>query len=204
MGPDIGLTDNIVSILITHETKKRALTTVVWRGECGYDINTLVLSTELDALLDHITCEFVLRVCQQLAHDDVDHAGAIRLIAVLNDMLDDVISKLIRDQVGGAGVELSHDGLSVDLFAVLEHSLDDTAAIWMGCQSVDLATEGINDELNVLGRNALNRFLDDVVPILVTNALEDMVLKFLDHGSLLVGENVLQCLLDNPTAVHLS
>lgn len=186
------LTDDIVAILVTHQAEQRTLTPLVGRCQRGDDVVSLALLAELDTLLNHIAGELVLGVSKELRHHDLNHAGPILLLAVLNDMLDDVVSKLVGDEVGSASMKLSQNGFTVHLFAVLQHSLDDTAAIGVCSEAVNLAPEGVDDELDILRGHTLDSLLNDMVAILVSHALEDVVLQLLDHGGLLVGEDVLE------------
>jgi len=164
---------------------------------------TLTLLTELDTLFDNIASELVLRVCQELGHDNDDHAVAILLVTILNDMLDDIVTELIRDEVGCACMEFTKNRFTINFFAVLEHSLDNPATIRVSCKSVHLATERIDDELDIVRGHSLNRLLNNVVTVLVSNALQHMILQLFDHSGLLVSENVLEGLLNNATTIHL-
>ena len=164
---------------------------------------TLTLFAELDALFDNIASELVLRVCQELGHDNDDHAVAILLLTILNDMLDDIVAELIRDEVGRACMEFTKNRFTINFFAVLEHPLDNPATIRVGCKSVHLATERVDDELDIVRRNSLNCLLNNVVTVLVSNALQHMILQLFDHRGLLVGEDMLEGLLNNTATIHL-
>lgn len=179
---------------------------------------TLRLFSELDTLLNHVACKLVLREHKQLRHDHVDHTRSVLLLAIFNDVLDHVVSELVRDEGCGACMQLSQDRLAVVLLAVFQHPLDDSAAIRMGSKSVHLSFEGVDDELHIVRRNPLDGLLDHVVAILISDTFQDMAFKLLDHGSLLISEDMFQCLwrlamkpgkgqryylLNHSTAVHL-
>lgn len=197
------LTDDIVSILVAHQAKQRALTPVVGGGQGGDDVVALALVAKLDAFLNHVTGKLVLGVGQKLRHDDLDHAITVLRIAILDDVLDHVVAELVGDEVGSAGMKFSQNGLTVDLLTVLQHALDDAAAVGVCSKAVDLASEGVDDELHILRGHTLDSLLDNVVAILVTHTLENVVLQLLDHSGLLIRENVLEGLLNHPASVHL-
>lgn len=111
----------------------------------------------------------------------MNHTSSVLLLAIFNDVLDNIVSKLVRDECCSASMQLSQDRLAVLLLAVFQHPLDDSAAIWMGGKSVHLAFEGVDDELHILRRNPLDGLLDHMVAILISDTLQDMALKLLDH-----------------------
>lgn len=189
------LTDDIVAILVAHQAEQRALAPIVGGGQRRDDVVTLTLFSELDALFDHVAGKLVLRVSEELRHDDLDHARPVLLVAILNDMLDNIVSELVGDEIGSASMKFGQNGFTVDLFTMFQHSLDDTAAVRVSSKSVHLAAEGVDDELHVLRRHTLDGLLNDMVTILVSHALQNMVLQLLHHGGLLVGKDVLEGLI---------
>lgn len=66
-------TDNIVSILVAHQTQERAFSSVIWRRQHMDDLATLGLLAELDTLLNHVARKLVLREHKQLRHHHKDH-----------------------------------------------------------------------------------------------------------------------------------
>lgn len=197
------LLNNVVSVLITHQTQERALASLVRRCQCANDLLTLRLFTKFDALFDHIARKFVLRIHEQLRQYNVDHTGSILFFAIFDHVLNDIVSELVWDKVSSASMKLSQDGFPVYFFTMLKHALDDSASIWVRGQPAHLSLEGVDDELHVLRWNSFNGLLDDMVTILVTDTLKHVVLKLLDHGCLLVGKDMFQRLLDNATPIHL-
>lgn len=187
-------TDNVISILVPHQSQERAFTSLVRRRQPVDDLATLRLLSKLDALLHHVARELVLREREQLGHDHMHHAGPVLLLSVLDHVLDDIVAELVRDEAHGARMQLGQDGLAVDLLAVFQHPLDDSAAIRVGCETVHLPLESIDDELHILRGNPLDRLLNHVVSVLIPHTFEDMVLELLDHRRLLVGEDMFQCL----------
>lgn len=86
---------------------------------------------------------------------------------------------------------------------MLQNPLNNPTPVGMTRNSRNLTFERINNELHLFRRNRLNRLLYNMVPILILDATQRIPLQFFDESSLLVGKDMFQCLLDNPTAVHL-
>lgn len=187
-------TDNIVSILVTHQPQERAFTSLIQSRQRLDDLAALRLMAKLDTLLHHVARKLVFREGKQLRHHHVDHARPVLLLSILYDVLDDIVSELIRNEVDGAAVELGQDRLTVDFLTVLEHPLYDSTAVRVCSEPTHLPLEGIDDKLHVRRWDSLNGLLDHVVAVLIAHAFQDIILKLLDHRCLLVREDVLQCL----------
>ena len=54
------LTDDIIAILVAHQTQQWTLTSLVGGGQCGDYLVALGLRAILNALFDHVTSELVL------------------------------------------------------------------------------------------------------------------------------------------------
>lgn len=93
------LTDHIVAVLITHEADQGAVAALVDTRQRANHLPTLGLLAVFNALLDHIAGELVLGVSQELRHHHCDHARPVFIFTILDDMLDDIVAKLIRDQL---------------------------------------------------------------------------------------------------------
>jgi hypothetical protein len=66
---------------------------------------------------------------------------------MLNDMLSDIISVLIWNQIGCTHVKLlKYPGL-IPRLTVLENSLDNPATVWVNGEQMNLTPESLNDEL---------------------------------------------------------
>lgn len=150
--------------------------------------------SKLNTLLDHVACKLVLREHKQLGHDNFDHTRSILLFAIFNDVLNNIVSELVRDERSGAGMEFTQNRFPIDFLAMLQHPLNDPTAIRMGSKSIHLPFESVDYKLHILGRNSFDGFLDHVIAILISNTFQDMVLKLLDHRSLLISEDMFQCL----------
>lgn len=106
---------------------------------------------------------------EKLCHYEVDKLGSIFRLAVLNDMLRDVVAVLISYENLRRGVKLSHDFGFIGIGSVLEHSLDDTASVGVRSKARNLTTHGIHDVINVLPGYQLDDLLDDMIAVLVPN-----------------------------------
>lgn len=126
--------------------------------------------------------------------DQVDDLRTILGLAVLDDMLGNVVTILILDKLERSNVKFVKDRSLGLLVAVLQHPLDHAAAVRVGCQRMHLVGEGIYDEVNVFGRNALDGFLNDMIPVLILDTLEDVALQLFNQLGLLVDEDVLESL----------
>ncbi len=86
----------------------------------------------LDTLLHHIGRKLVLREWQDLALHSLHDFGLVLQIAVFQDVLDDVVSVLILEELLGALMELfQHCGGLVNV-AMLQDALDHAAAVRVG------------------------------------------------------------------------
>lgn len=103
------LTDNIVAVLVAHQSEEWTLAPLVGGSQKPNDLLALAFLAKLDALFHDIAGELVLGEDKNLRDDDGDHAGTIFLLAIFNDVLDHVIAKLIRNEAGGTGVELGQN-----------------------------------------------------------------------------------------------
>jgi hypothetical protein len=106
-----------------------------------------------------------------------DHLCAILGIAMLQDMLCDVVAILISNDIAPLLVELVHNISVGGRLAELKQALKDATAILMDRQFTNLATQAIDDELDVFGRHTFEGLLDDVVPIFVLDQEVDMALQ---------------------------
>lgn len=186
------LTDDIVAVLVTHQADKGGITPIIDTGQSVDDLSTLRLLPKLNALLHDVTGKLVFRVSEQLADDNIDHARPILLFAILDDMLNHVVTKLVGNEFGGARVQFGQDGFAIGLLTVLQHALNDAASVWVGRQFLHLTLEGIDDELHIFGRYSLNGLLNHMVTILISYTLENTRLKLFDHGSLLISQDVFE------------
>lgn len=144
------LTYNVVSILITNQSRQGGLPFRVGTGEHANDMLALAWFAKVDTLFDDIAGELVLRMQVEVRDDDGDHRRTVLLFAMLDDMLNHVIPKLVGDELGRAGMQLGKNLLPIHPFAVFEHPLDDSASIRMGGELLHVPDEGIDDEAYML------------------------------------------------------
>lgn len=194
MEGEYDLTYHIISILIFHHQLQGTGSVTVHHGDLGHDRSSLFVGSILNALLNNVGGELMLRKCQQLCSDNFDNLGSVIWSAMLDDMLSDIVAVLISDEHGRTLVKLLEDCDLIMWFAVLQDPLNDSTAVWMSCQSVNLTPECFNDELYVLGWDTFNGFLYNVVTILVLDTLENIGVQFLGKLGLLIGEHMFECL----------
>ena len=127
----LGLTDNVVAVLISHQMLHGRISLFIQRAEGGHHFLPLLVASELDALLDDVAGELVLGVHDDMRRDDGNDLGSIFRPAMLDDVLRNVISVLIDDEIRSAGMQLFEQIGARWLSAVLKHSLDHPAAIGM-------------------------------------------------------------------------
>ena len=193
------LLDNVVSILVTHQTKQWAFSSFIGQRERVDNMPTLRLFTEFNTLFDHVTGKLVFREHEKLRNHNDDHARAVLLLSIFDHVLNDVVAKLVGDQVGRASVQFTQDRLAVFLLAMLKHALDNPASVWMCGKSADLALERVDDELYVVRWDPLNGLLNDMVAVLVAHTFQHVVFQLFDHQCLLVGKDVLESLYELAT-----
>lgn len=137
----------------------------------------------------------MLREMEHLCFDVGNDLRAVFGLAMLDGMLGDVVTILIRDELVALFVELLHDPALGLQIAALKHALDYTAAIRMPGELTDLTVKRIDDELDMFRRNALDGLLDDMVAILVFDTANDASIELLDQTGLLVGKDMFKSLL---------
>lgn len=62
------------------------------------DFSALALFTKLDTLLNDVTGELVLREVMNVLDDRFDHYRSVLFFAILNDVLNDIVAELVRNQ----------------------------------------------------------------------------------------------------------
>lgn len=129
---------------------------------------------------------------EKLAHDQLDDALAILRLAILDNVLSDVVAVLVGNEDLSRGVELAHDLRLVALGAMLEQPLDDPAAVGVRGQGCHLSTHSVHDEVNVLSRHQLNDLLHNMVAVLVLDDAQDLGFQLPCQCSLLLNQDVLQ------------
>lgn len=186
------LTNHIVAVLVANQVLQVALAFVVHRSQDSHDFLSLLQISKLDAGLDHIAGELVLRIIDEVRGDEGDDSVSVLLSAVLDDMLCDVVAILVADEVLRASVKLLQDCRSCRLHAMFQHALDDPTAIRMPRELVHLARESVDDELNMLGWYAFDCFLHHVVPVLILDASHDLfvLLQLSNQRRLLVRQDM--------------
>lgn len=85
-------------------------------------------------------------------------------------MLDNIVSKLILNQLIGVLMQLSQNGRRLFRGAMLQNALDNSASIWVRGEVIDLVGERRNDELQRVRIDAFDAFLNHVITVLVFDA----------------------------------
>lgn len=147
---------------------------------------------ELDALLHNIAGKLLCSKADQVPGDDRNDLVAVALPTVLDDVLGDIVTVLVDNQVGSADMKLVKDVRLGRLVTVFQHALDDPTAVWMRRQMVYLVGKGVDDERNVLSRDPLDSLLNHMITVLVLDAFQNLVLELLDQAGLLIDQDVLE------------
>lgn len=106
----LGLTDDIIAILVTNEVLQIAVPFVVHGSQDIHNLLPLLRVAKLDARLNHIAGELVLRVVDEIRRDQRDDPIAVLLSAMLDDMLSDIVAVLIANEVLSAAVQFLQNG----------------------------------------------------------------------------------------------
>lgn len=144
------------------------------------DCIPLFWCTKGDCTFDHIGCILVLTELKQLTLDNFDCLCSVIWSALLNDMLNNIVSVLVWYQWSGASVKLFKNESLVLWFAELKNPLNDSTAIGVHCKNVGLSSEYLDDKTDVLNGDSLHGLLHYVVAILVFDTLKNVGLEFLD------------------------
>ena len=136
----------------------------------------------------------MLRQSQQLRHDDLHNLDTFLRLAVLDDMLDNIVAILISDERQSALVYLLENASLIAGFTVLQYLLNDSGPIHMCTKNAHLSSKSFDDELDVLHRYSLDGFLHNVIAVLIFDTFEDIGLKFCNKLGLLIGEDMLESL----------
>lgn len=188
------LTDDVVSVLILHHPLQIAVIAVFLAPKLLCDPFLLLSCAVLNAVLHNAGCELVLGENQKLVGDIGDHLVPIIGLSVLDDMLGDVVTKLVTDQGCGMSVNFGQDEPFIVLASKLQGSLDDPASVGVESKLTDSSFEAVHDESDIFAGNQLNNLLHDMVSVLVLQDLEDFRLQLTHELGLLLDENVFKCL----------
>lgn len=141
------------------------------------DVSALGLVSKLNAFLDNIASEFVLRIPEKLLLDHLNHERPILFLARLNYMLNHIIAILILNKPWSTGTNLSKYGPAINIFTKFKHPLDNAAPVRVSRLPLHLAPEGVDQAFCILSGNVFEDFLYHMVPMLALNTLEDLGLN---------------------------
>jgi hypothetical protein len=160
------------------------------------DLLLLIKSAMKDALLDNIACELVPGKRLDIVQDQANHAITVGIISMFNDMLSDVVSKRIHDQIWSAFGKLLKDRALEDFILLLKHALNYAATKGVDRVIDNLAIHSVINELNIWTWNDFNGLLNDMITMLVSKAFRHTVLgvKLSHKLGLLVCEDVIESL----------
>lgn len=103
-------TNNIVAKLITNQSEDQRFALATWVIEERFkNASSPVIVREHDAFLNDIAGIPVATECAQIAPNDGEDKLSVFLGAVLDDMLNDVISILLGNEIRDAILQLVHD-----------------------------------------------------------------------------------------------
>ena len=123
-------------------------------------------------------------------------------LAVLQNMLNHIVSKLILGKLVNLHKDLGNDWSSESVLCVLQNSLDYSAAICVVAEVASILNYWLEDEVNAVTWHFLNALLNHMVSILVIDAVQDGILQFSHQQLLLVKGNYLQSFLNYSATVH--
>lgn len=147
-----------------------------------------------NTFFNNIRGKFVFGHCQDLAKDLAHNQGPVLGFTALQNMLNDIVSVLVLNEVHREAVELIEERVGNMIRTVLKNTLNDTAAVRVSCEGKDLALEGTDNESDSLDWDPLNGLLNDMVSVLVFDTFQNVSFKFHDDRCLLVHQNMLECL----------
>merc|ERR1719183_136364 len=170
--------------------------------ECLDDFSFLVLLENDETLLDNIrrvlAAGEVEWICQDQRHDVL----LVLLAAVLEDMLNHVISVGVLNEGMNLLVELVKQRLRLRLRTVFEDALHHAAAVAVNRHVIQPHEKFLDDEPDALRRQGVDALLDDVIPMLVLNAFHDVTGQLIDERDLLVSGDLVENLLHDAAAVE--
>lgn len=126
-------------------------------------------------------------------------------LSVLENVLDDIVSKLIIGELVDISHDCVQDGPCLVVSAILKNPLYDSASVGVQTELADslgLVKHRVDDELDRLLRHLLDAFLDHMVAILIIDTVKHCILQLLYEELLLIESDHFEGLLHNPTAVH--
>lgn len=91
------LTDDVVAIAILDKHHQGTFASLILLDHFHHDLPSLIVCPKDQALFHDIAGKFVLGECKKLCFDVCDDLCAIPGIAVLDDVLGDIISILVRN-----------------------------------------------------------------------------------------------------------
>ena len=104
-GGGAALTDHIVAVLVTNQQRNRTLPFLVQGHYRSDNLFPLIFGAELDTLLNDIASEFVPRKIDKLCGHEGNDLGSVVLPTMLDDMLRNIIPKLVYNQGRGASMQ---------------------------------------------------------------------------------------------------
>lgn len=138
----------------------------------------------------------MFRQAEDLVDDMVDHLRAVVRVSMSDDVLSDIVTILIGDQLRGAQMDLRHQLLLLSLGSLFKHTLDNATTKVVSCQCMYLTTEGVHHEWKTLAWHHRDDLLNNMIAILVLDNSQDVWLEFRDDLFLLFNQNMFQCLKD--------
>lgn len=138
------------------------------------ECDALLVIAILDALFDHVACKLVSGKVLDITQHKIDDALAVGCLAMFNDMLSYVVSKLVLDQICREFGEICKDKLLDSRISLLEETLDDSAAICVCGVVNDVVGQGEVDEASVFAWHYLNDFLNHVVALFINHEIDDI------------------------------
>ena len=133
----------------------------------------------------------------------IDYLGALTLVSMLQQVLDDVVPVLICGQLEGVWDDFFHQWFQLLVAQMFQHPLQDPAAVLMHRKRKAPASEGIEHESEFFFLQVLDAFLDDVVSVLVFDQSQNVSSDFFNEEFLQFLAAAFQCLLHYPAPIHL-
>lgn len=190
------LLDDVVAVVISDETEQHGLSLAAVVAD--NNVNNVVFPAFIgmhEALFHDIACKFVLAVTLQAFEYEFENSLAVRLEAILDHMLSNIIAERVSNQSGHTVVQLCENGLTCRVLAVFQAPLNHAASVGMDTEMLNLASESLEDERDVVGVTTLDGFLNDVISVLVLDAPQNVLFQLADKRSLLIIQNMLESLL---------
>jgi hypothetical protein len=127
-----------------------------------------------DALLDDVGAELLLRKLDDLTLEALAHGSGESRVVQIEDILDDVVSKGVLDQVEAMGSDLADEVDLLEARCMVNAALENAAAMAVSTDSDAVLAYRVEDELSLGRLEVVQALLDDVVAVQVLDKIDDL------------------------------